>query len=361
VANSKVYVKQGQAGISYVASIGDILYNDRIYSIGNQIIPIFEQSFFTLPGGKDKYSAVNVYYDVFSGKFVFDQLGIYDESIDFVKSRALSNVLPIAQFLLRQDLSSFIVLDFKIYSEMSTYAVSTSFIQGATGLQSTPGEHGITGYQGVAGSTGLSGSIGMTGLQGITGIGPEGYVGAQGETGGGYDYTYLLDIGFESNRFGAMDRSPYERDCVFFADDMGGTTGWVGATEPVTGIQDSNFVRTTGIIERAHEVTYAGGSSEYRHDSYLPFSGAISCWLKIKQRPRALFSYEANFLEVSFSDESRLFPSEWHWDFGDGLSSILRNPSHTYEQPGTYVVTLRVTNENGTSFRFEEITVEEES
>ena len=32
----------------------------------------------------------------------------------------------------------------------------------------------------------------------------------------------------------------------------------------------------------------------------------------------------------------------WHWDFGDGTYSILKNPEKTYKQPGKYTVTLCV-------------------
>ncbi len=38
----------------------------------------------------------------------------------------------------------------------------------------------------------------------------------------------------------------------------------------------------------------------------------------------------------------------YSWDFGDGSSSDLINPTKTYELPGTYPVTLRVRNETGT-------------
>lgn len=37
----------------------------------------------------------------------------------------------------------------------------------------------------------------------------------------------------------------------------------------------------------------------------------------------------------------------WSWDFGDGNSSTLVNPSHTYTTAGTYTVTLVVTAQNG--------------
>jgi len=37
----------------------------------------------------------------------------------------------------------------------------------------------------------------------------------------------------------------------------------------------------------------------------------------------------------------------WDWDFGDSQSSRLRNPSHVYREPGTYSVTLTVTDNQG--------------
>lgn len=37
------------------------------------------------------------------------------------------------------------------------------------------------------------------------------------------------------------------------------------------------------------------------------------------------------------------------WDFGDGTSSTIVNPNKTYEQPGTYPVTLTVRDESGSS------------
>lgn len=39
--------------------------------------------------------------------------------------------------------------------------------------------------------------------------------------------------------------------------------------------------------------------------------------------------------------------SSWQWDFGDGNTSTLENPSHTYAAPGTYIVSLLVPNNMG--------------
>jgi len=40
-------------------------------------------------------------------------------------------------------------------------------------------------------------------------------------------------------------------------------------------------------------------------------------------------------------------PYTYHWDFGDGRSSSRPNPTHVYALPGSYQVTLTVTDQNG--------------
>lgn len=52
-------------------------------------------------------------------------------------------------------------------------------------------------------------------------------------------------------------------------------------------------------------------------------------------------------LTVQFVDSSVNTPTSWVWSFGDGNTSTLQNPSHTYMTEGTYTVTLTVTNAGG--------------
>jgi hypothetical protein len=40
-------------------------------------------------------------------------------------------------------------------------------------------------------------------------------------------------------------------------------------------------------------------------------------------------------------------PYSYEWDFGDGETSTANNPAHAYKAPGTYTVTLRVTDDKG--------------
>lgn len=51
--------------------------------------------------------------------------------------------------------------------------------------------------------------------------------------------------------------------------------------------------------------------------------------------------------EVLFNNTSERADS-YEWDFGDGLTSSISDPNHTYANGGTYTVTLQATNESGT-------------
>jgi PKD repeat protein len=53
-------------------------------------------------------------------------------------------------------------------------------------------------------------------------------------------------------------------------------------------------------------------------------------------------------LTVYFSDVSAGSPTGWNWSFGDGALSTLQNPSHQYNNAGTYSVVLNITN--GTAY-----------
>ena len=52
-------------------------------------------------------------------------------------------------------------------------------------------------------------------------------------------------------------------------------------------------------------------------------------------------------VKVSFKDTSTGSPSNEQWDFGDGSTSTSSNPSHTFDKPGEYTVTLTVSNAAG--------------
>lgn len=53
--------------------------------------------------------------------------------------------------------------------------------------------------------------------------------------------------------------------------------------------------------------------------------------------------------QVQFYDDSDENPTSWLWDFGDGHTSIVQNPAHTYSTPGNYTVTLTASNADSTN------------
>src|SRR3954467_1818981 len=52
-------------------------------------------------------------------------------------------------------------------------------------------------------------------------------------------------------------------------------------------------------------------------------------------------------LNVAFTDLSTNTPTSWAWDFGDGGTSTVQNPTHTYATPGTYTVKLSTKTDKG--------------
>lgn len=54
-------------------------------------------------------------------------------------------------------------------------------------------------------------------------------------------------------------------------------------------------------------------------------------------------------LVVTFQDMSTGSPTSWYWDFGNGNTSTLKNPTASYFTTGTYTVTLTATNVSGSN------------
>ena len=54
-------------------------------------------------------------------------------------------------------------------------------------------------------------------------------------------------------------------------------------------------------------------------------------------------------LTLAFTDTSTGDELDYYWDFGDGNTSVLKNPTHTFVNPNVYSVTLTVKNDNGSN------------
>ncbi len=91
--------------------------------------------------------------------------------------------------------------------------------------------------------------------------------------------------------------------------------------------------------------TLAGGFT------YIPPGYPNNCVIPPPTPPTASFvdSVPTGSFKVSFTDTSTGSPTSWSWNFGDGGTSTLQNPTHTYAAAGTYNVVLTVSNAGGTS------------
>ena len=92
-----------------------------------------------------------------------------------------------------------------------------------------------------------------------------------------------------------------------------------------------------GIYTIQGEVTYRFRASQWWFTSTT---------VNVESIITANFSYVVEGKTVHFYDlsSSDLPIKSWHWDFGDGETSTLQNPVHTYAKSGTYFVTLNVSN-----------------
>lgn len=80
------------------------------------------------------------------------------------------------------------------------------------------------------------------------------------------------------------------------------------------------------------EGNYANGKKFYNYVYALQFAN---------------FTTTQDSLNVQFTDSSDASPVRWYWDFGDGANTTVQNPVHTYEDAGTYNVTLTAWNDLG--------------
>ncbi|WP_426702187.1 PKD domain-containing protein [Rhodanobacter sp. Col0626] len=91
-------------------------------------------------------------------------------------------------------------------------------------------------------------------------------------------------------------------------------------------------------------------------DSYPPGGGGA---------PVANFTAAANGLTASFTNSSTDTGGKitaYAWTFGDSSTSSVASPSHTYVKPGTYTVTLKVTDDSGaTDTKTQSVTVSDDT
>jgi PKD repeat protein len=146
--------------------------------------------------------------------------------------------------------------------------------------------------------------------------------------------------------FEADDTSGTVPHTVNFTDTSGGIpTSWLwdfgdGATSTQ---QDPTHTYTSaGVYDVTLTATNAAGSASLTKPNYITVSppGTIAF-------DAVPTSGAAPLIDVQFTDQSADNPTAWAWDFGDGGTSTIQNPTHTYANPGSYDVSLTVTTATG--------------
>jgi PKD repeat protein len=124
---------------------------------------------------------------------------------------------------------------------------------------------------------------------------------------------------------------------------------WAFGDGGTSGLQNPpHEYANTGFFSVTLTATNAGGSGSTTKANYIAVCSVV---------PTADFSWSAKKLAVSFADKSTNYPTSWRWTFGDGSTSTLQNPSHTYTTAGTRTVTLTATNFCGSSAPPKSITI----
>lgn len=119
-------------------------------------------------------------------------------------------------------------------------------------------------------------------------------------------------------------------------------------TSPLIGQYTGNTLPNGGTIQS----TYGAITLKFFSDTYVTNAGFVMTWAcQIPSNP-PVADFQANATtsctgEISFEDQTTGGPNAWNWNFGDGSTSTLQNPTHVYQQDGTYTVTLIASNNIG--------------
>lgn len=119
------------------------------------------------------------------------------------------------------------------------------------------------------------------------------------------------------------------------SDIISGSNGKV--LEIPVSVPDTASEADTYTVALSHGVAYLADGST-RAISVRP--GSIVVEALKEDGLYAQFSYDKNFNRVQFTNSSADKATRFIWDFGDGITSELRDPMHTYAEPGSYTVSL---------------------
>jgi len=125
----------------------------------------------------------------------------------------------------------------------------------------------------------------------------------------------------------------------------GSITAWnwnFGDSSSSTTQNPAHTYNSAGIYTVALTATGPGGNNTKTKTNYINV---------IPPPPNANFTASQTVgyapLNINFTDQSTGIVTAWSWTFGDGGSSTAQNPTHIYNNAGTYTVSLTVSNGGG--------------
>lgn len=132
-----------------------------------------------------------------------------------------------------------------------------------------------------------------------------------------------------------------EGDTLFLTANGGNTYAWTGPNGFSSTLQNPILGNVAAAMAGAYMVTVTSGNG---------CNGSTT--ITVATLPTAIANFNfvqnpGNGLDYTFTDVSTGTPTTWAWDFGDGNTSNLQNPTHTYAASGNYVVQLIVADSCG--------------
>lgn len=151
--------------------------------------------------------------------------------------------------------------------------------------------------------------------------------------------------------FGAISLTSNGNADIYYAK-LSAAGDWLDAGSGGSSASDVGYGISTNSGGYCYLAGYFNGTASFGDFPLVTNGGTDICVLKGCQpilEAQFTASVTSGFepLEVQFTDLS--VPGagtiiSWLWDFGNGDSSTLQNPLYTYQIPGTYAVTLTITN-----------------
>lgn len=153
----------------------------------------------------------------------------------------------------------------------------------------------------------------------------------------------------------------------------GGMLSLIGNPDPSTGLNPTKFESTSSVLAakivqsgssfKINTVGLAGGvyPIQYIYTNSSNATDTLTKFIVVNSAPKALIGIDKACVvdQVVFSDSSRIKNNTsggtivaWDWNYGDGNgndNTLSRNPTYTYSEFGTYIISLRATTDQGCS------------